>query len=177
MYRMVLLLRTIVLLAFATPALAALEQGTIDEDRLIGTSGADTLRGLGGEDYIVGRASADELSGNDGRDRAYGEDGNDTIGGGAGADRLFGGPDEDVLLGASGNDTIHTGEDDVTDEVRCGSGIETVFAGRRDKQAGAIDAESCEIVLAEQSKREERRARPKARIRPAVPGKDALRPG
>ena len=41
---MVLLLRTIVLLAFATPALAALEQGTNDEDRLIGTSGADTLR-------------------------------------------------------------------------------------------------------------------------------------
>ena len=107
---MVLLLRTIVLLAFATPALAALEQGTIDEDRLIGTSGADTLRGLGGEDYIVGRASADELS---------------------------------------GNDTIHTGEDDVTDEVRCGAGIDTVFAGPRDKQAGAIDAESCEIVLAE----------------------------
>ena len=89
------------------------------------------------------------MSGNDGRDRAYGEDGNDTIGGGAGADRLFGGPYEDVLFGASGNDTIHRGEDDVTDEVRCDSGIDTVFAGPRDKQAGAIDAESCETVLAE----------------------------
>ena len=52
-----------------------------------------------------------------------------------------------MIFGASGNDTIDTGEDDVADEVRCGSGIDTVYAGPRDKQAGSIDKESCEIVL------------------------------
>lgn len=49
MYRVGILLTTIVLLAFAAlPALAAFEQGTNGKDRLIGTSNADTLRGLGG---------------------------------------------------------------------------------------------------------------------------------
>ena len=111
MHRVVLVLTTIALLAFAaTPALAAFEQGTDGGDRLIGTSGSDTLRGLGGWDYIAGRASADELSGNYDRDRAY-------------------------------------GEDDETAEVRCGPGVDTVYVGPRDKRAGAIDAESCEIVL------------------------------
>jgi hypothetical protein len=52
-----------------------------------------------------------------------------------------------VICGASGNDTVDTGEDDETDEVRCGPGVDTVYAGPRDKQAGAIDAESCEVVL------------------------------
>lgn len=87
------------------------------------------------------------MSGNDGKDRAYGEDGNDVIDGGAGADWLFGGLGEDVIYGASGNDTIDTGEDDVADEVRCGPGIDTVYAGPRDSQADAIDAESCEMLL------------------------------
>ncbi|MEO0925848.1 MAG: hypothetical protein AAFY63_08250 [Cyanobacteria bacterium J06643_13] len=62
--------------------------GNAGNNRLIGTSGDDTLNGLGGADSLVGRA------------------GDDSLVGGGGNDTLRGGLGEDILLGGAGNDLI-----------------------------------------------------------------------
>ena len=88
--------------SLATPAMAAVINGTSGPDVLVGTDQSDTIRGYGGNDVLRGKGRADDLYG------------------GAGADRIYGGVElrPDVLYGRSGNDKIF---------VR---GNDTVYAGR-----------------------------------------------
>ena len=58
-----------------------------DKDWLVGTTGIDTLTGLGGDDSL------------------FGGDGVDTLQGGVGDDTLYGQGDDDILLGGDGEDT------------------------------------------------------------------------
>jgi Ca2+-binding RTX toxin-like protein len=57
-------------------------------DRMYGTSGANTLKGWGGDDKLYGRSGDDKL---------YGGSGEDRFDGGAGTDRLWGGSGEDTF--------------------------------------------------------------------------------
>lgn len=76
--------------------------GTLDHDRLRGTSVADAIRGDAGNDTVFGGGGNDTLGGGVWDDQLYGEDGNDQVNGNAG---------HDVVVGGAGNDTLY-GEDD-----------------------------------------------------------------
>lgn len=78
----------------------AIKNGTSGNDRISGTTSADTIHGNGGNDIIRGRAGADNL---------YGEAGEDTLIGGAGKDTLRGGAGKDILIGGAGKDNLRGG--------------------------------------------------------------------
>ncbi len=80
-------------------------------NRIIGTSGNDT---------ISGRASTDQLFGLAGHDRLEGMDGDDLLDGGEGNDTLSGGGGADTLVGGSGNDLLDPGTE--VDVIRFGRG-------------------------------------------------------
>lgn len=63
----------------------------------MGTVGNDSLTGTTGADYISGGRGNDTLDGDAGNDYIYGGEGNDGISDGAGADRLFGQAGRDVF--------------------------------------------------------------------------------
>ena len=67
---------------------------------LIGSEGADFLRGGKGDDHIEGRVGDDEL---------YGGEGNNYLEGGDGNDRFYAGSGDDILLGGAGDDELHGG--------------------------------------------------------------------
>jgi len=69
----------------------------LDDANLAGTTGDDTISGLGGRDHLYGLA------------------GNDTLLGGAGDDSLHGDAGADIMFGGSGNDDYYV--DDVNDVV------------------------------------------------------------
>jgi Ca2+-binding RTX toxin-like protein len=71
------------------------------EATIIGSRGADVLKGTSGRDVIQGLGGGDRLSGAGGRD---------LICGAAGPDTLKGGKGRDVLIGGSGNDVLHGGK-------------------------------------------------------------------
>jgi Ca2+-binding RTX toxin-like protein len=84
----------------------------------VGTTGNDTVNGMGGNDELKGESGLDSLSGGIGNDSLDGGAGNDTLDGGAGTDTLLGqsdndlmkgGTENDTLLGATGNDTLDGG--------------------------------------------------------------------
>lgn len=80
--------------------------------RLIGTGGANVLRGGAGPDVLEGRGGNDTLLGGAGNDRLLGGVGNDRLVGGAGRDALQSGP---------GNDRLES-RDGTRDQVSCGTG-------------------------------------------------------
>ena len=93
---------------------------------LQGTTGDDTICGLGGNDILRGSIGADTL---------YGGAGNDTINGGKGTDMIDGGTGDDLMLGGHGIDTIlgRKGADDLTggkgrDDLEGGFGSDTLDA-------------------------------------------------
>jgi Ca2+-binding RTX toxin-like protein len=100
-----LLLATIVALALAAPALAAVIDGDRRDNVLVGTNRADTIQGRGGDD------------------RLYGEEDEDTLEGGRGDDRLFGGDGVDTLRGDAGNDRLYSAGR-LAEVVNCGRGRE-----------------------------------------------------
>jgi Ca2+-binding RTX toxin-like protein len=65
---------------------------------LVGTSGADFLKGGAGPDFIDGGAGNDYLEGGGGGDTLVGGAGNDTFAGGRGGDLLTGGTGADTFL-------------------------------------------------------------------------------
>ncbi len=82
---------------------------------ILGTDGADVLRGTNGRDVVVARGGDDDvtgangddvLCGNLGADRLAGDNGADVLLGGAGADTLDGGNGDDRLLGGTGTDGL-----------------------------------------------------------------------
>lgn len=90
-------------------------------EKVLGSSGQDTIRGSAASDTLMGGGGADRLFGNDGNDLllgfhdevliygTHGADGADTLEGGSGSDTLLGGDGDDVLFGGAGNDTVDGG--------------------------------------------------------------------
>ncbi len=134
--------------------------------RIVGTSGADVLRGtdvadilvgLAGDDRLFARDSefvGDTLLGDDGNDLLVGDSAPDLLRGGRGSDRLiagngrddlYGGAGRDQIAGQRGNDFIHA-RDGWRDTVSCGTNLrgperDEVWADRFDRVS-----RDCEIV-------------------------------
>ena len=91
-------------------------QGLNGDDTLYGDGGNDDLRGDEGDDYLIGGAGNDILRGGAGDDELVGGDGNDTISGDEGSNTMTGGAGADVFLYRDG---AYTGEvDRITDFTR-----------------------------------------------------------
>ena len=73
-------------------------------ERITGTTGANTISAGGGDNFISGLAGGDFLRGNNGDDTILGGAGDDTLDGGSGADALFGGGGRDVADYGRGRD-------------------------------------------------------------------------
>jgi hypothetical protein len=127
--------------SFVTATLPTGPDGRPVHCTIIGTQGADLLRGtprrdvicgLGGNDWILAAGGNDVVYGGGGRDRLYGESGNDQLFGGAGADRLLGGLGRDVLSGGSLGDVLIGGSG--ADRLLGGGNNDIIFArdGHRD---------------------------------------------
>ena len=120
-----------------------MSEGSIGDDRIIGTPGTDVIIGLPGTDNIRGGNGTDVIQGNEDADRLYGENGNDIIQGGLGSDQIYGGDgddiltggiDDDLVIGENGNDKMYG---DVGDDVliggsgadffNCGDGIDVII--------------------------------------------------
>jgi TolB protein len=100
--------------------------GTIGDDLLPGTTGADVLCGGLGDDLLAGGRGADALRGGFGADR---------LDGGPGDDRLGGDWDRDVVLGGPGDDVVRA-RDGARDTVLGGPGRDTAFTDPRDVVRG-----------------------------------------
>lgn len=85
--------------------------GTIDANKLAGTTADDVISAGAGNDRVAAGAGDDLVFGGDGNDQLIGNAGDDTIFGGAGDDILQGNTGHDVLIGGDGNDTIYAGND------------------------------------------------------------------
>ncbi|MGH2545164.1 MAG: calcium-binding protein [Ardenticatenaceae bacterium] len=102
-------------------------QGTLDDDVIIGTDESDDINGGIGDDSLCGRGGDDQLFGGIGSDMIDGEGGNDTINGGPGDDTIIGGPGSDEIRGGLSDDTIFAADGEV-DNIVCGAGIDDVEA-------------------------------------------------
>ncbi|MEP0501907.1 calcium-binding protein, partial [Nisaea sp.] len=86
--------------------------GTTGADTIIGSSGEDTgFSGGDGDDQLHGNAGDDLIRGGNGADILYGDAGNDRVSGEAGDDVLYGGSGSDSLTGGDGADTLY-GDDE-----------------------------------------------------------------
>ena len=101
--RVVLALAVLTLAAQSpTPADAATPRCKGKKATIVGTAGADRIRGTKRADVIVGLGGNDRISGGRRRDIICGGPGNDTISGDGGFDTLAGNGDRDVLKGGNG---------------------------------------------------------------------------
>ena len=96
--------------------------GTVD-----GGSGNDKIYGSSKADTFNGGADNDKIYGYDGNDVLTGGAGNDTVSGGNGNDKLNGGLDKDTLSGGTGNDTLKG--DDGNDILNGDAGNDTLDGG------------------------------------------------
>lgn len=84
-------------------------QGNALNNRIVGTSGSDTMYGGDGDDSLQALGGENYLFGEGGNDTLSSEDGEDMLFGGAGDDRLTSGAGDDVLDGGDGNDVLEGG--------------------------------------------------------------------
>lgn len=77
--------------------------------QIVGTPGADVLKGSGRNEVICGLGGNDRISAAGGRDLAVGGGGKDKISGGAGKDKVKGNAGDDRLRGNAGNDALNGG--------------------------------------------------------------------
>jgi Ca2+-binding RTX toxin-like protein len=92
-----------------------------------GTIGNQTITGSGGADLIAGNDGNDRIFAGDGDDMVLGQDDDDTIFGGDGNDMLDGGLDDDSLFGGNGDDIL---QGDAGDDVLTGgAGNDRLYAG------------------------------------------------
>jgi CSLREA domain-containing protein len=83
---------------------AATIVGTNGAEKLKGTSRKDVIAALGGKDTVSGLAGNDVICGGGGKDTLKGGKGNDKLLGQKGNDTLKGGPGNDTLKGGAGKD-------------------------------------------------------------------------
>lgn len=86
-------------------------------DRVIGSSLVDIIRGNAGNDYIDGGAGNDRLFGFDGDDVLVGGTGNDSLQGDAGSDTLDGLSGTDSLDGGTGHDVLQGSQSKLSYQV------------------------------------------------------------
>ncbi len=77
---------------------------------LVGTKGADVMRGTDGRDIMLGLKGDDVMCGGNGDDRMFGHKGNDVLLAGANEDRAFGGHGNDLIDAGDGRDMVHGGQ-------------------------------------------------------------------
>jgi uncharacterized delta-60 repeat protein len=111
-------------------------KGTSHADVIVALGGNDAIDGGGGNDIICAGAGNDHVSGGSGNDTIDGQAGNDTISGGSGSDTLDGGDGNDVLGGGAGADTLlgDAGTDTLAggaggDRLKGGPGNDTLTGG------------------------------------------------
>ncbi|TAE80803.1 MAG: hypothetical protein EAZ74_06010 [Alphaproteobacteria bacterium] len=120
----------------------------VDNTRLIGAAGNDTILAGSGDTRIQGNDNDDVIIGGAGDDTISGHAGNDTIFGNAGNDRLNGDWGNDFLTGDDGADeftfTLHEGTDfghDVITDLNFAEGDNMIFF------AGCIPTASSNITV------------------------------
>ena len=122
--------------------------GTIDDDTLTGTQGADIAVLFAGNDAFDGRKGNDVVCGGDGNDTAQGDQGTDLIFGEGGTDVLDGGQDADTVDGGAGdNDRVEGGND--SDTIGGGAGTGDFCGGNGGTDAfigGSQVASGCETI-------------------------------
>ena len=96
-------------------------------DSIIGSSGADRLRGNPHDNILRGAGGADTIVGGAGHDRLYGGVGNDVLSAGAGNDIPNGGAGRDALDSRAGKDTIIGGAGN--DTLTGGAGSDLLSGG------------------------------------------------
>lgn len=75
-------------------------------ERVVGTTGADTIWSGSGDDTLGGGGGNDVLDSGAGNDVLDGGAGSDILGGGDGNDSSYGGYEDDTLIGGDGDDVI-----------------------------------------------------------------------
>jgi Ca2+-binding RTX toxin-like protein len=98
-------------------------RGTADDDKLVGSSRANTIYAEDGNDRVLGRGGEDALKGGDGRDEVYGQEGHDRVKGSAGMDEVYGGPGDDLVRGG----TVERPNDAARDVLDCGEDTDTAY--------------------------------------------------
>ena len=144
---------------------AALQQGTVADERIFGSDANDYILGHEGNDILIGQDGADFLLGGQGNDllklgggffnRARSGDGDDTVKGGSGIDWAHGNDGDDVMrlkggddkgYGGSGNDRIMGGNG--RDWLQGAEGNDTLIGGAgRDTMHGGTGADYLEDRL------------------------------
>jgi predicted GH43/DUF377 family glycosyl hydrolase len=104
--------------------------GTPGADDIRGTAKADVIATLHGNDRIRALRGNDRICGGGGSDRIYGAAGKDLIAGGAGADLAFGGAGADRVFGGGGNDRL--AGNGGADTVKAGAGRDQAYGGKGD---------------------------------------------
>ncbi|WP_165357230.1 cadherin domain-containing protein [Sphingosinicella sp. CPCC 101087] len=132
---------------------AAAGDAYYDIEGLVGSAGADILRGDdsanqieggNGDDLVEGREGNDSLAGGDGNDALVGSDGSDSLAGGAGNDILHGGEGHDTLLGGDGNDELYA---DSGDDTLHGGAGDDILNGGVDSDTYIMNRESGADVI------------------------------
>ena len=140
---MVSIAAALMVVLFASVAVAASLTGTGGRDVIDGTDRAEEIWGLGGGDTLNGRGGTDTVRGGDGVDEVSGGSGADEAYGNAGDDYLIDAPDTstDLLYGGRGSDNMQARDfPAVKDLIYCGSGRDIAYVDRLDVVGG------CEIV-------------------------------
>ena len=126
----------LLLLAFATSAMAAGGSGSPGDDDVTGTArgehialqaGDDRANGGRGDDTVDGGRGDDALRGGPGDDRLNGGTGDDVLTDDNGTDRFSGGPGDDRIVARD-----RRGRHDARDGVDCGAGDDTALVDRND---------------------------------------------
>ena len=108
-------LMSVMVVVFASVALAAVIVGNDKDNRLVGTQNNDTIKGKGGDDFINGRSGNDTLILGNGEDEVDGGLGNDVI-------RAVDGSKDTIVCGVHGHDRVRMNPGDVLGgfaEARC----------------------------------------------------------
>jgi Ca2+-binding RTX toxin-like protein len=100
---------------------------------IVGTAGADRLRGTIGADVICARGGDDQIRGLRGSDVVFAGRGDDSVRANRGADVVQGGHGHDTVMGGHGDDDLRGG--DGSDYLEGEAGRDILLGGR--------DAEGC----------------------------------